>query len=74
MVSTNVSKNEFWKCIWYIILAVTYGKKGYKLWESTTRKKLGGEVGEIKRDIRWKTYLLKVSFTLYNFYYSFLCH
>ena len=28
----NFERQEFWKCIGCIILEVTYGKKGHKLW------------------------------------------
>ena len=29
---SHFKSQEFWKCIGCIILAVTYGKKGHKLW------------------------------------------
>ena len=30
-------RQEFWKCIGCILLAVTYGKKGHKLWSEIPR-------------------------------------
>ena len=31
------TRQEFWKCIGYILLAVTYGKKGHKLWSKVSK-------------------------------------
>ena len=70
----KISNNEFCKCIGSILSEVTYGKKGYIIWESNTRKYFGKVEGQIDRDVRRKIDLLKVIFTLYNLHYSFLCH
>ena len=73
-VSTKNSNKEFWKCIGYILLEVTYGVKGYKIWESINIKYLGDESGQIYIYFCRKTDLLKVNFSLYHFRYSFLSH
>ena len=70
----EISNKEFWKFICWILPAVTYCKKVYRLCVSTTRKDLGKAAGKIDRDVCGKTYLLKISCSLYHFHYSFLCH
>ena len=68
------SNNEFWKFIGWILPAVTYGKKVYRLCVSSTRKDLGKAASQIDRDVCGKAYLLKRSFSLYNFHYSYPYH
>ena len=62
----RLSKNEFWICIGWIILEVTYGKKWYRLLGWTYIYDHGKATCKIKRDICGKTYLLKVSCLLYH--------
>ena len=69
MVSTKHLNNDLCKLIGFIISAVIYGKKGYRLWSDTTIKKLGNMECQIDRYICGKTYLINVNFPLYNFHY-----
>ena len=43
------SRNILWKFIGWIILLVTYGNKGYRLWRVTHRKLFVNTEGEIYR-------------------------
>ena len=64
----------FWKCSECITLVITYGKKGYRLWEVNHRKDFGNMSVKIYRDISGKIDLLKVIFHLYCFNFYSLCH
>ena len=68
------SNNDFWKYIGCIISAFTYGKEGYTIWKSTTRRDGCKAACKIDREVRGKIDLLKVSCTLYCLNYSFLYH
>ena len=61
-----LSKNEFWKCIGCIIWAVTYEKKGYRIWGKIYRSDKGKKKCLIKRDASGKTYFQKVSCLIYR--------
>ena len=69
------SKKDFWKCIGYIILEVTNGKKVCRLWRKPHKYNYGQVKGKLKREIIWKKYLLKLSCHPYCFNYpiSFYC-
>ena len=65
--------NNFWKCIWYILSAVTYGKKGHKIWGKTKIYVSKKAHTKLHRDVSEKTDLLREIFYLYcpHYYYSF---
>ena len=65
-LTRKISNNEFWKFIGCILLEFNYGEKGYMIWVSTTIKDSGKAEGKIDRDVCGKTYLLRVSCTLYR--------
>ena len=53
-------RKEFWKCIGCILLEVTYGKKGHKLWSDRPKYSCRMAPTKIRRDVRGKTDLYKV--------------
>ena len=68
----NFTRQEFWKCIGCILSAVTYGKKGHKLW-SEVSKGVGKYYNmKLRRDVCGTTYLHKVCCAHYC-YLFFLC-
>ena len=71
MVSAFFTNIEFLKCIRCILLKVTYGKNGYRLWVGTTRRYIVEVVGQIYRDVIGKIFI-KVSYTLYRLHNIFL--
>ena len=73
-VCTYFPNNKLWKCIGCIILAVIYRNKGYRIWESNTRKYLGKEKYKIERYLLGKTDLLKLCCSINNFNCIFLYH
>ena len=66
----NFTRNEFWKCIRYILPEVTFGVKGHHIWgkpeASISKKGLIPLQTPLHRDIHGKTYLLKVRCYLYH--------
>ena len=67
-------RQEFWKCIVYVLLAVTYGKKGPKLW-SKIRKCFGRMVTtKIPRYVCGNTDLYKVCCVYYCHFYIYAFH
>ena len=52
-------RQEFWKCIGCLISAVTYERKGHKLWSELP--KYSGKISptKIQRDVRGNTDLYK---------------
>ena len=67
-------RQEFYKCIVCIISAVTYGKKGRKLW-SEVPKSFGKYVNpKLRRDFCGNTDLYKVCCAHYRHFYIYACH
>ena len=65
------TRQEIWKCIGCILSAVTYGKKGRKLW-SEVYKGVGKNYNlTLRRDVCGTTYLYKVCCAHYRHF--FLC-
>ena len=54
------TREEFWKCIGCILLAVIYGKKGSKLWSEVPKGFGKYENLTIRIDVRGTTNLYKV--------------
>ena len=54
------TRQEFWKCIVCILLAVTYGKKGRKLWSEVSNGFGKYDNLTLRRDVRGTTKLHKV--------------
>ena len=67
-------RQQFWKGIGCVILAVTYGKKGQKLWSELP--KYSGNIAptELRRVVRGNTNLYKVCCDLYCTIYIYACH
>ena len=63
-------RQEFWKCIDFILSAVTYGKKGYKLWSEVLNFFGKYENPKLGRDFCGNTDLYKVCCA----HYSHLLH
>ena len=66
-------RQEFWKCIGCILLAVTYGKKERKLWSEVPKG--FGKYGNLtlRRDVRGTTNLYKVCCAHYCHLYIYAC-
>ena len=65
------TRQEFWKCIGCILSAVTYGKKGHKLW-SEVSKGFGKYANmTLRRDVSGTTNLNKVCSLFYLYIYAF---
>ena len=47
-------RQEFWKCIGCVLSAVTYGKKGHKLWSEIPKYFGKMENPKLQRDVSWK--------------------
>ena len=54
------TRQEFWKCIGCILSAVTYGKKGRKLWSEVSKVDGNYDNLTLRRDVRGTTDLHKV--------------
>ena len=67
-------RQEFWKCIGFILQAVTYGKKGHKLWEEIHTYVCNKVLNKIHRYINGNTDVLKVHCDIYHNNSSLLCH
>ena len=65
---------EFWRCIGCIILAVTYGKKGHKLWSDIPKASYRMAPPKIQRDAFGNTNLYKVCCARYRHSYIYACH
>ena len=68
------NRKEFWKCIGCILLAVTYGKKGHKLWSEIP--KYSGKMAstKLRRDVLVNTDLYRVCCARYCHLYIYACH
>ena len=47
-------RQEFWKCIGFILSAVTYGKKGHKLWSEISKRFGKMKNPKLRRYVSWK--------------------
>ena len=65
---------EFWKCFGFILLAVTYGKKGHKLWSEIAKYFGNMENPNLRRDVYGNTNLFKVCCAYYRHFYICACH
>ena len=66
-------RQELWKCIGCVLLAVSYGKKGYMIW-SEIPKYFGNKARtKLQRDVRGNTDLYKVCCYLYCPFYIYAC-
>ena len=67
-------RQELWKYIGCILLAVTYGKKGHNIW-SEKPKTFGKNLQtKLHKDVRGNTDLNKVCCDLCCPYYCYTCH
>ena len=66
------TRQEFWKFIGCILSAVTYGKKGRKLWSEVSKDVGKYENQTLRRDVRGTTDLQKVCCALIRhlFFYA----
>ena len=67
------TSQEFWKCISFILSAVTYGKKVYKLWSEIPRNCKKSPT-KLQRDVFGTTDLNKVCCDICHTYYCYACH
>ena len=67
-------RQEFWKCIGCILSAVTYGKKGRKLWSEVPKCFGKYENPKLRRDFRGTTDIYKVCCAHYCHLYIYACH
>ena len=67
-------RQEFWKCISCIILAVTYGKKGTNIWIEIQKSFGNVEKPKLRRDVLGNTNLYKVCCDIYCNFYIYACH
>ena len=67
-------RQEFWKCIGYILSTVTYGNKGHKIWSETPKSFGRTAPNKLKRDVRGNTDLYRVCCYHYRHFYTYACH
>ena len=67
-------RQELWKCIGFFLSAVSYRKKGHKLWIEMPKKSGNMEPIKLQRDVRGKTDSYKVCCDLYLTSYIYPCH
>ena len=67
------TRQEFWKCIGFILLAVTYRKKGRKIWSEVSKGDGNYDNLTLRRDVCGITNLHKVCCAHYRhlFFYVF---
>ena len=65
-------RQEFWKCVGYIIQAVTYGKKGHKVWSEVPKSFGKYENPKLRRYFRGNTDLYKLCCAHYRHFTSML--
>ena len=69
-----LKKQDLWKYIGCILLEVTYGKKGHKLWSEVSKGFGKYENLTLRRDVRGTTDLYKVCCAHYRQLYIYACH
>ena len=67
-------RQEFWKCIGCIILAVAYGKKGHTILSEISQTLGNTPPTKLQRDVRGNTDIHKVCCDLYHPYYCYYFH
>ena len=67
-------RQELWECIGCIILVVTYGKKGHKLWSEIPKASCRMAPLKLRRYVRGTTNLYKVCCAHYCHFYINACH
>ena len=67
-------RQEFWKCIGCVLSAVTYGKKGKKLWIELPKYSGNMAPTKIQRDVHGNTDLYKICCDIYCNFYIYACH
>ena len=67
-------RQDFWKFIGCVLLVVTYGKKGEKLWSEIPNTSVNKAPTKLQRDVCDTTNLNKVCCDIYRPYYFHSCH
>ena len=67
-------RQEFWKCIGYIISVVTYGKKRHNILSEIPKASCRMAPPKIRRDVFGNTDLCKVCCAHYRHFYIYACH
>ena len=67
-------RQQFCKCIGYVLSEVTYGNKGHKLWSELTKHSGKMATTKLQRDVCGNTYLYKVCCDIYCTFYIYVCH
>ena len=67
-------RQEFWKCIGCIILAVNYGNKGHNIWSEVPKCFSKYENPKLRRDVCGNTNLYKVCCAHYRHFYIYACY
>ena len=65
---------ELWECVGWIILAVTYGKKGHKLWSSAPKYFGINAPTKLQKYCLGNTNLYKLCCDIYRNFYIYACH
>ena len=66
------TRQELWKCVGCILSAVTYGKKGGKLWSEVSKGVGNHENLTLRRDVRGTTDLQMVCCALIRYFFSMI--
>ena len=69
-----LKRQELWKCIGCILLEVTYGKKGQRIWSEIPKDSCRMEPTKLRIYVRLKTDLYKVCCDNYPHFYIYACH
>ena len=67
-------RQEFWKCISCVLLAVTYGKKGHNLLSEIPKYFGNNAPNKLQRNFRGNTNFYKVCCDIYRRFYIYACH
>ena len=67
-------RQELWKYIGCILLAVTYGNKGHKPWSEVPKTFGNKAINKLQRNVCGDTYLNKVWCDLCRLFYIYACH
>ena len=65
---------EFYKCICYVLLAVTYGKKGHKIWSEIPKYFCRMVPTKLQRNVHRSTDLYKVCWYHYRPFSIYDCY
>ena len=67
-------RQELWKYIGCIISALTYGKKGHKIWSEIPKSLGKNPRTKLRRNVFEKTYFNSLCCDLYSPYCCYDCH